>query len=186
MAHPDLLIGPSLAVARRAASPGETRSIARHRRRRLESSEIGRHVPPFDADSPDAGRDRRERKSPCRGRRVQIRRPSMPSPAKPCASARFAAEPESQRAAREGAAGYRKLYRSSAKILISAAGCMRASLSTGSSAASSAASMATPSKFEQLQREHMQTAAASRTPSHSPPRSGTTPPAGPAAAPAGP
>ena len=56
----------------------------------------------------------------------------------------FAAEPENQRAACEGTARYRA-YRSSAKILISRTGWMRANLTMGSSAASSAASMATPS-----------------------------------------
>ncbi len=57
---------------------------------------------------------------------------------------RLAAESCEERAADEAAAGDRDRYRSLAKILIRLAGCMRASLMTGSADAASAAAIATP------------------------------------------
>ena len=74
-----------------------------------------------------------------------------------------AAEAEQRKAAGKGAARYFQLYRSSAKILIRLAGCMRASRSAGSKRREQRGQHRDADQFEQLQREHIETAAASRT-----------------------
>ncbi len=141
MPHPDLLVGPAFLLrARRHRLPKQRPLHAIGGARGIP--EVRRHVPPLDAIlrmramigwkcqhapghhgcksfgvAAETGKALRQRRSPV--------------------ERQGSASPRQRRGARC------VLYRSSAKILTSLAGCMRASFRTGSSAARKAASMAT-------------------------------------------